>query len=351
MCKPFLCGPIGLFFVLLLAACPAVPVRQDPPVPVLVTDGPFVSPSGSPDIVPQPSALPADGSVPTALPGLTDPTPSPGAPTSASESQLLPSTVLFGSSGGGASGGGGSASVVPSSPQFQIQDVRLQASGASIMGAAAPAALIPDYAATEPILISVRGRFEIQPALSLDQMRLTHAPGLLHLSLLENELPARLTLNHHIVLTPISVSATEIVAAIHPRGLPDLYLKGLQLLSLTVGERVAETQVKVGEPLTAASLNPVVTQVEVLASQAPVRLKLTGRHLMLVPGHNFVQINGQAAGVHQTAVRQIENGLQWEAQLSWSAAENFEPDQGYDLLLSTPFGVTMTRFGDEGSDP
>lgn len=326
-------------------------------MPVLVTDSPFVSPSVSPDIASQPAELPADRPVPTALPGLTDPTPSPGAPTSgASEAQLLPSTVLFGSSGGGASGGGGSGGsgadpVVPSSPQFQIQDVRLQASGVSIMGAAAPAALTPDYAATEPILISVRGRFETQPALSLDQMRLTHAPGLLHLSLLENELPARLTLNHHIVLTPISVSATEIVAALHPRGLPDLYLKGLHLLTLTAGERVAETQIKLGDPLTTASLSPVVTQVEVLASQAPVRLKLTGQHLMLVPGRNFVQINGQAAGVHQTAVRQTENGLQWETQLSWSAAENFEPDQSYDLLLSTPFGVTMTRFGDEGNEP
>jgi len=328
-----------------LSACPAQTSRLPAAAPVPPSASPPTAPARR--VIPRPSALPpadTETSGPTAP---AQPTPQPAS--SHAQVVLLPSGVLFASSGGSSAGASSGTPIkTPSGPQFQIQDVVLSATGASILGLSAAAAIQADYATNHPISITLRGRFDTVPVLSLQQMRLTHEPGLLHLSLLENELPARITLNHSMVLTPISVSATEIVAHLNSQGVPDLYLKGLHTLTLTVGQLVAESQIKLGDPLTPASLNPVIGQVEVLYDdhQHPVQLKLTGQHLMLQPGLNYVQLNGLAAQAYQTAVHQTETGLSGTLLVKLPDPETFDPQDTHELLLITPFGASLTSFSE-----
>lgn len=241
-------------------------------------------------------------------------------------------------------GGGGSGSYVSQTSEFRIDNVFLSSPGTSVMGANASASLSPDYEATAPINLIVQGHFPNTPVLTLEQMHFTHEPGLLHLSFLPDELPHHLVLNHSIALKPISVSPTQITATLHPRGLPDLYFKGLHTLTLKVGNQTAERQIKVGDPLRAVNLNPVIHSVLYDNDQHPTHLKLTGQHFMVQPSLNYVQVDGIPVQATRASVQQTETGLQSNLWIPIPNPDTFDPHSDHELLYITSFGVALANF-------
>jgi len=270
-----------------------------------------------------------------------------------------------GSSGGGSGGSSGSqagstAAAGSNTPQpqhtMQIAEIVLTETGESILGADAPASIQAHYDQDHEVSITIRGDFKTAPSMSLEHLQFTLEPSVLHLGLVGKEPPVRVTLDHIILLTPVSASATEIVATLNTRGIPDLYLKGLHTLTVAAGQLLIERKVQVGEPLSVpASLNPVIEQVEILYDEAnkPINLRLHGQHLMLQPKFSYAQINGEFGFGHQTAVKVATDAegqelLNWQSIVHLPAPSDFDPDQIHDLMYVTPFGATFTTFSGQG---
>lgn len=262
------------------------------------------------------------------------------------------------SSHGHSSSGSSSSGHTTPQPQhhMDISEIVLTETGESILGPEALASIQGHYDEDHEVLITIRGNFNTAPAVQLEHMQFTLEPAILHLGLVGKEPPVRVTLDHTILLTPVSASATEIVASLNTRGIPDLLLKGLHTLTLAAGQLLIERKVKVGEPLSIpASLNPVIEQVEVLydAANKPINLRLHGQHLMLQPKYSYAQVNGEFGFGHQTAVRvstdtEGQESLHWQSIVHLPVPADFDPDATHDLMYITPFGATFTSFSGQG---
>jgi len=266
-----------------------------------------------------------------------------------------------GSSGGSSGSQAGSTAPAGSNiPQPQhtmlISEIVLTETGESILGAEAPASIQAHYDQDHEVSITIKGNFQTAPSMSLEHLQFTLEPSVLHLGLVGKEPPVRVTLDHTILLTPVSASATEIVATLNTRGIPELYLKGLHTLTVAAGQLLIERKVQVGEPLSVpASLNPVIDQVEILYDEnnKPINLRLHGQHLMLQPKFSYAQVNGEFGFGHQTAVKVATDAeglesLNWQSIVHLPAPSNFDPDQTHALMYVTPFGATFTTFSGQG---
>lgn len=289
------------------------------------------------------------------------------------QSQLIPLSPLTFQSSSSSVGSGGSIQESSSgsrserlsqnnaeTPQpnhiLTIASVVLTESGLSIEGKDSPTAIVPNYTG-KTISITINGDFRTAPKTTLDNMLfLFDDPKLKHQSLVGKEPPVRVTLDDFILFTPVSASATQIVATLDTTGLPDLYLKGLHKLTVHGGQLLTERLVRVADPEPVVtgqpplSLSPSISKVEVLRDPETnkfVNVRLTGRNLMLSYRMSYIQVDSKPVFGHQTNVLEAEGGLIWEQIVHLPS--DFVDGGTHTINLVTPFGSSFFTFSSQGN--
>lgn len=213
-----------------------------------------------------------------------------------------------------ASGGSGStnsvaSSVAPSaSLPLRVDDITL-VDGRSILGKTANAALTPDVTTPNPLILTLKGQFNTQPPLTLDQIRLTQVNGLRW--------------------QPVDLSPTAITLQLNPQFRTDLKLVGPQTVDLQVAGLVKRTQIKVGPGPTA------FTSPELFAAQVQGNtLTVTGRWLMNNPKFQQLKVNQTVVPVQ--GVQMDDQGLY---TLTAAMPEGVLQAGENAVQVATPFGM------------
>jgi hypothetical protein len=267
--------------------------------------------------------------VPLATPAVTENEPIPKSSSSAGSGSVV-SGVL---SGSGSSGG--SASTIE--PGFYISDVVLAETGESIMGAESPAVLSSAYADVSPVLITLKGHFKTEPALTEPLMRFTYEPGLLHQTFTGEAPGARILLDDSLLLEPVNVSLKEIQVALSPQFLTDLQHSGLHTLRLIAAGVEATQQIRIMGQDAAADLLPVVIETAVQnGAEQSQWLRIEGHHYFINPSANRVWWKDQELPVRSVEILSTGQSILW-ARLPLDA----EVQTDDQLIISTPFGVKI----------
>ncbi len=228
-----------------------------------------------------------------------------------------------------------------------IENVVLTETGKSVMeeGSPAEAAIEPDYSGKE-ILLTITGKFNTTPDMKLNNMLFTNEPGLIHQSVVEDEIKIKVLIDDVILFSPVSASPTEIKVKIDSKGIPDFYLKGLHKLTILANEFFSDTLVRVGEPAAVSSLTPSISSVEVIkdSKNKPVNLKLTGYNFMLYYRYSYSQIDGKFGFGHQTNVIEESGESIWETIVHIPDIPDFESKTEHTISYATPFGFAFMRF-------
>jgi hypothetical protein len=235
-------------------------------------------------------------------------------------------------------------------PDLTIQDVWLD--GQSIQGALAPSAIHPDWEG-DPLELVIKGNFENKKGKDLTPKAFlfTLEPSILLRSMApdETEPSSRVLLDDAILLSPISVSGSEIRVKLPKAGLPELFLNGLHKLTLIRNRYYFDTQIQVGEPLLAppiGALQPQIASIEVLRNdKGKVRfLRCTGSGLMLMPKFSFAQVDSEFAFGYQSQIVQTEEGRSYETLIHIPDPASFDLNPQHSLTYATPFGTTFKQF-------
>ncbi len=236
------------------------------------------------------------------------------------------------------------------SPDLTIQDVWLN--GQSIQGSQAPSSLKPEWEG-EPLELRITGQFENkrEKELNLKAFLFTLDPSILLRSMAPNETEpaARVLLNDAILLTPVSVSGSEIRVKLPQEGIPDLFLKGLHKLTLIKNRFYFDTQIKVGDPLMAppeSSLQPQIQHIEVVRNNKgqPRFLRCIGSGIMMGPKFSYAQLDGDFAFGYQSQMISSETGKISETLIHIPDPTSFELNAQHTLSYSTPFGSNFKQF-------
>ncbi|MGE3725020.1 MAG: hypothetical protein AB7I41_05690 [Candidatus Sericytochromatia bacterium] len=235
-------------------------------------------------------------------------------------------------------------------PDLTITDVWLN--GQSIQGPNAPSLLRPEWDG-QPLELVLKGQFENKKDkdLKLKAFLFTLEPTVLLRSMApnENEPTARILLDDAILLTPLSVSGTEIRVKLPQEGLPDLFLRGLHKLTLIKNHFYFDTQIKVGEPLAApptGALQPQIQSIEVVRNNKgqPRFLRCTGSGLMLMPKFSYAQVDSEFAFGYQSQIVQNEATREYETLIHIPDPDSFDLNAQHTLTYATPFGTTFKQF-------
>jgi len=233
----------------------------------------------------------------------------------------------------GSAGSSGSSVSMPASAAFmapapvsataswQLTDVQL-AHGASIVSDDGPAAIQSDYTGLELELVLL-GSFGTSPFSPQD---------------------VSVILDNGIVLQVLSVQTDTIRARLNTQGIPDLYLVGNDhLLQLQLPQATFRKRVRVGPPERPMALTPVIQAAELIRDDhgQPVQMRLRGQHLMFNKHFAQVRVNQQVMPILFT---QFENN-QSVSTVSLSGPE-FQPASVYEVVLSTPFGVSYASISE-----
>ncbi len=233
-----------------------------------------------------------------------------------------------------------------SRPELLISDVTLDdENNQSIVGTAATAAIVPDYAG-KAIGLTLTGSFKDAEgdALTMSEFLFTLAPPLVQQTFIGTEPEARVLLDDSILLEVVSVSATEIKAVLQSEKLPDLYLKGLHRLSVEQGDWYTDTLIQVGEPVAPeSSLAPSILSAEVIReNDGSARfVKLTGANFMLYPKFSYATIDGLFGFGFQTEV--LADGTS-ETLVHIPDPGAFDQQNEHQIIYATPYGVVLTAF-------
>lgn len=277
-------------------------------------------------------------------------------------SPFLPLSSINQQSSGG--GGGSNSSIRATSESFSnesnlsttketpqpnheltISDIFLTETGESIASdSTGDASLIPSFDG-KTLSITITGNFKTAPKTTLDNMQFINEPGLIHQSVVTNEIPIMILLNDVILWKPVEASETRIVAELDSKGLVDLYLKGSShVISVVGGKLLAKKRIRVGEPEVKISLNPTIESIEVLLdeNQQPENLLIKGKNLMSNYRFAFYQVNGKPVFGHSTNVLEDNNELMWETVVHLPT--DFENNTNNEFVMVTPFGLDIKNF-------
>ncbi len=320
---------------------------------------------GPPSYIPE-RALQPSITVPVISPALTSPVPSPSVsvgggvtvplqpapsatpagnnnqPSSQASSSTASSPVMSSVlSGSGSSGGSASNAPVQ---QLMIANVTLADNGLSILGTDAPGAIVPDYAG-ESLTLRLTGSFrnpQLQP-LQLQDFAFTPDPQFAPQTFLGDSPMGRMILDESLLLTPVSVSATEIKVLLNPKYVPDLYLKGMHRLRVEHGNWYTDALIKIGDPVPPpTSLAPGITQVEVVRqNDEPRFVKLTGSHFMIYPKFSHATIDGEFGFGYHT---RVDASGQFETLIHIPNPESFDTVSPHLIIYTTPYGVAFYEF-------
>lgn len=233
---------------------------------------------------------------------------------------------------------------------FYITDVLLASTGESVQYATAPAKITPKFHEDHPIQLTIKGLFKApEVGLTLDHMLFTLSPGILHQTTLPLSPPAiKVLLNDSLLLTPLAIqdtaNETTLTVQLNTQYLPDTYLQGMHHLSVSVGQKLASTLIKVGAPdLSAAipNLQPVVDTVTVIRGNNTLDLKLVGKNFFIQPKFTYAQIDGEF-GFGQATV--IYQDGKYETLINVPNPAAFSLRTQHSLSYITPYGIALKDF-------
>lgn len=228
-------------------------------------------------------------------------------------------------------------------PELLINDVKLTANNASIMGPTATTAIEPDYAG-KVIELTLTGTFkEAKKDLLLKNFLFTLEPPLVQQTFVGKEPKDRVLLDESILLEPVLVSGAEIKVKLNTQSVPDLYLKGLHKISVEHGNWYTDVLIRVGEPAPVENLQPQIDSVEILRDDKGLaqHLKLTGQNFMIYPKFSYALIDGEFGFGYQTEV--TADG-QFETIVHVPNPSTFDQKAEHVVIMATPFGVRFKGF-------
>lgn len=235
-------------------------------------------------------------------------------------------------------------------PELRIESIRLADTGQSILGANAPFALVPALQG-KSIELVLTGRFATKQdkTLKLKNFLFTLEPPLLHQSLAPGttEPSSRVLLDDAILLTPKSVSETEIRVSLNTRGLLDLLLAGTHKLAVIHNRYYTDALVKVARAeVEPGNLQPRIHTVEVIRNQQnePRFLKCVIDNAMTQPKFAYATLDGVFGFGYQTQVIEGESELSWEVLIHIPDPTTFNAAAAHTLTYTTPFGTAYRQF-------
>jgi hypothetical protein len=218
--------------------------------------------------------------------------------------------------------------------------VVLTETGESIMGADSPAVLSSSYTDSSAILITLKGQFKTEPALTEPFMRFTYEPGLLHQTFIGAEPTAHILINKSILLEPLTVGLREIRLQIQGQFLADLQEDGLHTIEISAHSMTGSQQIRIKNPLTAVLL-PEIDNVKAFSQNGKKWLKVTGDHFFVNPLKNQIIWQGQALNIQFSEVHTTGKSTLWAL-----IPELGQPQIGDTVIMSTPFGTTPGEIND-----
>lgn len=236
---------------------------------------------------------------------------------------------------------------VERTPELLIQDVTLTDTGQSIIGADAPASIQADYAGKE-VRLTLTGIFKDKKKdLAQKTFLFTLDPELTQQTFLLNaqkEPKSRVLLDRSILLQTEAVSGNQIQVKFNTERLPELYLKGLHLLSVEHGRYYTDVLVRSGVPEPVDSLAPQIEAVEVLQGEdgKPSHVWIKGQNLMVATKLSYSTIDSQFSFGYQTEV--LADGSS-ETTIHIPDLDTFDINVSHTLTYATPFGTAFTQFG------
>lgn len=240
------------------------------------------------------------------------------------------------------------------SPELKIQSVTLANTGQSVMGPDAPASIVPEFEGkTVELLLTGTFATKQDKALNLKTFLFTYEPSLLHQSLApgQSEPVSKVVLDDAILLTPISVSATQIRVRLNTRGLVDLMLAGTHKISLLHRKWYTDALVKISRPTSPpGDLQPRIESVELIRNESnqPRFLKCRIVNAMTQPKFAYATVGSPENPLfgfgYQTHVLEGNEGPAWETWIHVPDPDLYDHSSTHTLVYATPFGTAYRQF-------
>lgn len=238
---------------------------------------------------------------------------------------------------------------IKKTPEIIINDVLLTDLNKSILseGKQPESSISSDYNGKD-VFITIKGIFKSKNGFNLDNSLFTLEPPLIAQSFVGNDPKLRILLDDAIMLTPVSISETEIKAKINTKNIPDLYLIGSHKLSIYLGNYFTDTLISITEPEEKQiDLKPKISSIEILKDKKnnPINIKIQGKNFMLFPKFSYSTIDSEFGFGYQSEIESGENGDNWITIIHIPNPTLFKNKNSHLLIYSTPFGTTFKTFG------